>query len=138
MRRHLIAVPLLTGTLVLAACGGSDEAKESTGTSAAESPSTASTAGSDTADALPAEDLFDGSPKIVADPGGASATLQVSTKSKVACKVVYGKTEDVSDGSATDTDMANGPHTTHKAVMKGLTPDTTYYYRVEGSDTAGA
>jgi hypothetical protein len=129
------AAPMLAATLALAACGGSGGSKGAadTASAAADSGVTPTPTGA----ALPAEPLFVGKPQIVADPGGASATLKVSTKSKVACKVVFGRDESVADGSATDNDMASGPHTTHKAVMKGLTPDTTYYYRVEGTDTDG-
>lgn len=134
MHRHLILAPLLAAALALAGCGGSDAANDAADTVSAAATTEPAAGGGET---LPAEDLFDGKPEIVADPGGASATLKVTTKSKVACEVVFGKDESVADGSATDTDMADGAHTTHKAIMKGLTPNTTYYYRVQGTDTDG-
>lgn len=86
----------------------------------------------------PADALFVATPVVTPDPGGSSATLTVSTKLKVACRVYWGTTEAATDGSATDPDMAStGPHTTHHAVMTGLKPDTTYYYRVAGADPSG-
>lgn len=86
----------------------------------------------------PADQLFVATPIVTPDPGGSSATLTVSTKLKVECRVYYGTTPAATDGSATDPDMAaTGPHTTHRAVMVGLKPDTTYYYRVAGTDRSG-
>jgi len=89
-------------------------------------------------DVKPADALFVATPVVTPDPGGTSATLSVSTKSKVACRVYWGTTKEATDGSATDPDMASsGPHTNHHAVMTGLKPDTTYYYRVAGTDPGG-
>ncbi len=119
--------PLLAAVLVLAGCGGSGDS--------AEAPEPSGSSGS--GNVLAAEDLFVGAPDIVADAGGKSATLIVTTKDKVACKVVFGKDESVSEGSASDTDMADGPHTTHKAVMTDLEPGTEYFYRVEGDGAEG-
>jgi hypothetical protein len=108
---------LLLATLVLtAACGG----------------------GGGSSDIKAADELFVATPVVSPDAGGTSATLTVSTKLKVACRVYWGTTKAATDGSATDPDMAStGPHTTHHAIMTGLKPDTTYYYRVAGNDPGG-
>jgi hypothetical protein len=127
MRRPRLAATLALLTL-LAACGGGsgDDAEAGAEPSAVASAPTRA-----------AEDLFVGRPAVTSEPDGKSATLVVTTNKKVACKVVFGTTEAVSDGEASDTDMADGAHTTHKAVMTDLEPDTEYYYRVEGTDTDG-
>lgn len=94
--------------------------------------------GGGTSDIKAADALFAAAPVVTPDPGGESATLTVSTKVKVACRVYYGTTKEATDGSATDPDMAaSGAHTTHHALMTGLKPDTTYYYRVAGTDPGG-
>ncbi len=86
---------------------------------------------------LPAEQLLAGPAEVTPEAGGTSAVLVATTKAKAACRVFYGRSPAADEGSATDTDMADGPHTTHRAMMTGLTPNTTYYYRFEGTDDAG-
>src|SRR4051812_27257275 len=95
-----LAAPLFAASLALAACGGSGS--EKVAEPAASAVQTTESGGTDSGgadsgagDTLPAEDLFTKAPEIVPDPGGASATLRVSTKAKVACKVVYGTDEKV-------------------------------------------
>ena len=86
---------------------------------------------------LAAEQVFAEEPVVVPDPSGTSATLQVSTTLDMACAVVFGRDESLGDGIATDTDMAGGAHTDHQAVMRGLEPDTEYFFRVQGSGADG-
>jgi hypothetical protein len=106
---------LVTALALLTACGGSGKAA-----------------------VKPADALFAAAPVVTPDAEGTSATLTVTTKLKVACRVYYGTTKAATDGSATDPDMAaSGPHTTHHATMTGLKPDTTYFYRVAGTDPGG-
>jgi F5/8 type C domain len=73
---------------------------------------------------------------VTPDPGGRSAILEVETTIDVACSVVYGT--DAAFGSiAVDSDMNGGAHADHHPVMGGLTPDTEYLYRVQGTATDG-
>lgn len=111
----LLALPA-AAILVLSGCGASSGSEPSV---------------------LAAEDVFVGSPVVVPDISGTSATLQVSTDLDMACAVVFGTDETLGDGIATDADMGGGAHTDHAAVMAGLEPDTEYFYRVQGSGADG-
>jgi hypothetical protein len=86
---------------------------------------------------LPPAALLAAAPTVTPEPGGASAVLLAHTTVKAACRVYYGRSPEAVDGWASDTDMSAGPHTTHKAVMLGLQPATTYYYRFVGTDATG-
>lgn len=132
MRRRTRLVAPLALAVLLAACGGGGDSE----TSAADEPSAVASAAAE-GETRPAEELFVGRPQIKTDPGGESATLLLTTNKDAECKVVYGTTEAVSDGEATDTDMGESGHKDHKAVMTGLEPDTEYYYRVVGTDADG-
>lgn len=70
------------------------------------------------------------------DIGPTSVTLRAVTTVAVACSVVYGTTSDYGQ-IATDTDMAGGAHTDHHPLLSGLTPDTTYYARLQGTGPDG-
>lgn len=126
-RAAVCATALLVG---LAACAGPGEDEPD--------QSAASTdASGEQADVLPAESLFVAAPDITVDASGTSATLSVTTDLDMACAVVFGQTEALGDGIATDDDMGGGAHADHSAVMRGLEPDTLYYYRVQGSGADG-
>lgn len=114
--RLRIPAAALTAALVLAGC--SDEP-------------------GDDAAVLAAEDVFDTELEVVPDPSGTTATLAVTTSIDMACAVVYGTTEALGDGIATDTDMAGGAHADHEVLMTGLEPETEYFYRVQGSGADG-
>jgi hypothetical protein len=101
--------------LFLAGCGG-------TGTSA-----------SGDHQVLAAEQVLVGDPVVMPDAAGTSATLRVATELDMACAVVFGRGSSLGDGIATDADMGGGAHTDHEAVMRGLVPNTEYFYRVQGS-----
>ncbi len=74
---------------------------------------------------------------ITPDPGGRSAVLQVDTSVDVACSVIYG--EDTSFGLiAVDNDMDGGAHADHQPVLAGLSPDTEYHYRLQGTAPDGS
>jgi len=73
---------------------------------------------------------------ITPDAGGRSAVLEVDTTIDVACSVVYG--EDSTFGLiAVDNDMDGGAHADHHPVMGGLSPDTEYQYRLQGTAPDG-
>lgn len=117
--RFRIPVVALTAVLVLAGC--SDESGDTSGDTAV----------------LAAEDVFDGELDVVPDTSGTTATLAVTTSIDMACAVVYGTTEALGEGIATDTDMAGGAHADHEVLMTGLQPDTEYFFRVQGSGADG-
>lgn len=72
-----------------------------------------------------------GEPVMTADPTGTSAILTVSTSVEAVCAVAFGETERL--GSlATDQDMGGRGHSEHNAVLTELTPDTDYFYRLQG------
>lgn len=73
---------------------------------------------------------------IDVDPSGTAATFAVDTTIPVACSVVYG-TNDTFGSLAVDNDMQGGAHQDHRPLLSGLTPDTEYQYRLQGSDAAG-
>jgi hypothetical protein len=114
-----LAVPASTALLVLAGCGGTEEA-----------------ASEDQA-VLAAEQVFAEDPVVVPDASGTTAVLRVTTELDMACAVVFGKDESLGEGIATDADMGGGAHTDHQAVMTGLEPGTQYFYRVQGSGSDG-
>jgi hypothetical protein len=130
----LIAVPVLIGFIFLT--GGDDSSTSSDGAGAENSDGGmgGGVGAGDVGGGLPigvsnfseiqASDIvvdFDGS--------GSGAVLRVTTSIEVACAVAYGPTTAL--GSiATDTDMAGGGHTDHAPLMRDLTADTGYFYRI--------
>lgn len=80
---------------------------------------------------LPFEDIVVGEVEVLADPSGAAATLRVDTSIDAVCAVAFGPTEALG-GLATDTDMQGGGHSQHSPLMRGLEPETTYFYRLQG------
>lgn len=85
---------------------------------------------------LPIDDILTTEVVITPDATGTSAVLTVETTIPVACSVVYG-VDDSFGLIATDEDMAGGAHHDHQPRLRGLTPGTTYRYRLQGSDAAG-
>jgi hypothetical protein len=81
-------------------------------------------------------EILEGEVVVVVDPGGRSATIEVTTTIDVACAVVFGP-----DGSfgriATDADMGGGAHREHRPVLGGLEPGSTVHFRVQGSGPDG-
>ena len=88
-------------------------------------------------DVRAAEAVFEEEPVVEPDPSGESAVLRVSTRMDMACAVVFGRERSLGDGIATDADMGGGAHADHEAVLRGLEPDTEYFYRVQGSGADG-
>ncbi|CAN5795119.1 hypothetical protein BH23DEI1_BH23DEI1_24720 [soil metagenome] len=84
---------------------------------------------------LPIDEVLAG-PINLHDVTATSATLEVTTSIDLACVVVFGT--DASFGDlALDMDMGGGAHREHLVFLRGLTPDTDYVYRLQGSDAAG-
>jgi phosphodiesterase/alkaline phosphatase D-like protein len=70
---------------------------------------------------------------IAVDPGPTSATVQWVTNEPADGQVDYGLTP--SYGSSTP--VAPALTTSHSLVVSGLTPSTTYYYRIRSRDSGG-
>lgn len=123
MRRHL-ALPFLALTLlaVPAAPG------------AAQSP--APVAAPTQATVRDFMDIADGEPRVELDPSGTAAAIRVTSTVDAACSVVFG-THETFGRIAVDSDMAGGGHTDHHPILGGLTPDTTYLYRLQGTTADG-
>lgn len=64
------------------------------------------------------------------------ATLEFTSTIPVACSVIYG-TDDTYGQIAVDPDMAGAAIIEHRPIMGNLAPDTTYQYRLQGSDANG-
>ena len=80
-------------------------------------------------------EILDGPIQIV-DLTARTAVLRVDTSVAVVCSVVYGT--DTSYGSqSTDLDMAGAGHRSHSPRLRGLLPDTTYHYRLQGTSADG-
>ena len=109
MTAHRLTSLLLTLALVLSACGGSDGG----------------------ADVFAFEDIAIGSAVMTPALSGTTATLTVETNIDAVCAVAFGETEDLG-GLATDQDMGGAGHSDHEAVLTGLSPDTEYFYRLQG------
>ena len=77
-----------------------------------------------------------GEPRVELDPSGTAATIRVTSTQVAACSVVFG-TDEAFGRLATDADMAAGGHTDHHPILGGLTPDTTYLYRLQGTTADG-
>lgn len=114
--RSRILLLALTSSLVIAACAGTDAA-----------PGEA---------VLPFDAIAVGEPQIIPDETGTIATLTIDTNIDAVCAVAYGPTESLG-ALATDTDMGGGAHDDHAAIMSGLEPETTYYYRLQGVGVDG-
>lgn len=81
-------------------------------------------------------EISEGAPTIEPSSDGTSAVLTVVTTIDAVCAVAYGDTDSM--GSlATDQEMGLGGHSEHEAVLTGLSPDTEYFYRLQGVGADG-
>jgi F5/8 type C domain len=77
-----------------------------------------------------------GSLHLQVSPDGRSAVLQLETNPATICAVAYGKTTAL--GSITnDPDMGGTAITHHVVELTGLTPNTTYRFRLTATDAEG-
>lgn len=83
----------------------------------------------------PLADILADGPRF-SELSGTSVRLELETSIPVACSAVYGPTS-AFGAIATDTDMAGGGHTHHHPLLSGLTPDTSYMLRVQGTGPDG-
>jgi hypothetical protein len=82
------------------------------------------------------EEILEGELTVTNFASDGTATLPITTTVPVACSIVYGTTPEF--GSlAVDMDMDGGTHTDHSPLLLNLEPETTYYFRVQGTDDSG-
>lgn len=94
------------------------------------------TAEAPTLEYIPAESIIPGPIEVTDFSPDGTAILEITSTVDVACSIVYGETTDFGQ-IATDTDMAGGAHSDHMPLLTGLSPETTYYYRIQGFDADG-
>ena len=84
----------------------------------------------------PIDDVFTNGPPRIEDLTSLDGILRFVSSVPLACSMVYGET--AAFGQVTvDQDMNGGAHTDHHPAITGLKPDTTYFYRVQGTAVDG-
>ncbi len=82
-------------------------------------------------------DLIEGSAPVLAGLSATSTRVEVLTLIPVNCLIIFGETPEFGR-VAQDSDMGDsGAHENHSPILTNLEPETTYYYRLQGSDTKG-
>jgi len=82
-------------------------------------------------------ELIEDSAPVLAGLSATSTRVEVSTLIPVNCLIIFGETPDFGR-VAQDSDMGDsGAHEDHSPILTQLEPETTYYYRLQGSDTQG-
>lgn len=71
--------------------------------------------------------------EVAADPESNSAVITWLTNEPTTSLVEYGETTEYGSTSAVDANMV----TSHRVLVTGLAPSTTYYYRVRSADAGG-
>jgi hypothetical protein len=67
---------------------------------------------------------------------GTDAAIELRSSIALACSVVFGETHDFGR-IAIDDDMDGGAHSDHHPVLTGLSPETEYFFRVQGTSPDG-
>jgi hypothetical protein len=84
----------------------------------------------------PIDDVFTNGPPRIEDLTSLDGILRFVSSVPLAFSMVYGET--AAFGQVTvDQDINGGAHTDHHPVITGLKPDTTYFYRVQGTAVDG-
>lgn len=82
-------------------------------------------------------ELIEDSAPTLAGLSATSTRVEVSTLIPVNCLIIFGETPSFGR-VAQDSDMGDsGAHEDHSPILTQLEPETTYYYRLQGSDTQG-
>lgn len=111
------AVLIASATLALAACGGRSEPGNGAGIASF-------------------SQVEVGKAHLEPAPNGTSLTVQLVTSPPTVCAIAYGKTAAL--GSiANDPDMGGTAISHHTVVLSGLSPGTTYRYRLTATDARG-
>ncbi len=99
-------------------------------------PLNAQTATPPAVDVRPLSDIYANNPPSLTTITHNAAVLHFESSIPVACAVVFGET--AAFGSiAADPNMDGAAIIDHNPIMGGLQPDTTYHYRLQGSDANG-
>ncbi len=85
---------------------------------------------------LPVDSILEGELEVTNFANDGTATLPIVTTVSVACTIVYGTTPEFGQLSV-DQDMDGGTHSNHNPLLLDLEPETTYYFRVQGTDDFG-
>ena len=82
-------------------------------------------------------EMIEGTAPVLAGLTATSTRVEVSTTIPVNCLIIFGDSPDFGR-VAQDADMGDsGAHEDHSPILTNLEPETTYYYRLQGSDTKG-
>ena len=82
------------------------------------------------------DEVADGALPMIQGISATEATIMFQSNIPLACSVVFGKTPSFGR-IAVDDDMDGGAHSNHHPVLAGLTPETEYFYRVQGTASNG-
>jgi hypothetical protein len=85
----------------------------------------------------PVEDIVDHEFVVQDFASDGSARLPIITNIPVACTVVYGTSETDFGTLTFDQGMTSPTIIDHDPILTGLEPETTYYFRVQGTDDFG-
>jgi F5/8 type C domain len=78
-----------------------------------------------------------GQAKIEILKGGTGAVIHLTTDPPTVCAVAFGTTEALGQ-IANDPGMGGSAISDHAVVLRNLTPNTTYHYRLTATDASGA
>ncbi len=82
-------------------------------------------------------EMIEGTAPVLSGLTATSTRVEVSTTIPVNCLIIFGDSPDFGR-VAQDADMGDsGAHEDHSPILTNLEPETTYYYRLQGSDTKG-
>jgi len=84
----------------------------------------------------PLEDVTEGAAPVILDISDKQARLHFISQIPLACSVIYGTGTDFGL-VATDSAMNGGAIIEHNPLLIGLEANTTYYYRLQGTDANG-
>lgn len=84
----------------------------------------------------PLTDIYANNPPMLTTITHNAAVLTFESSIPVACSVVFGET-DAFGMIAADPNMDGAAIIDHRPIMGGLAPETTYVYRLQGSDANG-
>lgn len=82
------------------------------------------------------DEVADGAMPTVQDISATEATIKFQSNIPLACSVVFGETNNFGH-IAVDDDMDGGAHSNHHPVLAVLTPETEYFFRVQGTSSDG-
>lgn len=82
-------------------------------------------------------EMIEGTAPVLVGMTATSTRLEVTTTIPVNCLIIFGDSPDFGR-VAQDSDMGDsGAHDNHSPILTNLEAETTYYYRLQGSDTQG-